>query len=563
VPPSDHDALRAASLGGVVGVLAFACSLGFALVNPGNTDWLTAGDLRFHFLGWHTFRSAPWQLPPGANPHFGYPVGTSVALTDSIPIFAMTFKLLDPWLPARFQYIGLWLLVSHFLQGVFGALLVRCVTPRRVLQVLGAALFVTAPVLLHRTGHPALGAHWLLLAALWLHFRSPNTQVAISRPALGRWAVLTAVVAATHPYLGFMVLAVMAGHSVSVALRADGRQRAWIGAILTANVAWYAVVSWLSGYFVVGSGSDLVGENFGEYSMNGLSPIAPLEYSAFLGPSFFPNVVQTIEGYSYLGIGLIALAVPATVGWTRRRGDGSNGRRLPGWPLLLVMVILTAMALGPVIHLGNTVAFRYPEELWGPLRLFRANGRMFWPALYGITFAIVAGVCRLRPTLAVTLLAAAVVAQAVDLSRAYVGAQGLHRTTWQTPLAADFWRVVTPSYRHLVAIPPNTCSPQGIDFLPVALLAGDHGLSVNAAMAARYDVEKLRQYCRQLGDDIVGGRINPDVLYVLQPASAAAFMRNAEAPLICARVDGHVACVREDTADKWRESVSVALERVP
>jgi len=397
MPPSDRDALKAASLGGVVGVLAFACSLGFALVNPGNTDWLTTGDLRIHFLGWHTFRSAPWQLPPGANPYFGYPVGTSVALTDSIPVFALTFKLLAPWLSARFQYIGMWLLVSHLLQGVFGALLVRCVTPRRVLQILGAALFVMAPVLLHRTGHPALGAHWLLLAALWLHFRSPNAHWAISRPALGWWAVLITVVAATHPYLGFMVLALMAAHLVSLALHADGRQRVRIGAILAANLGWYAAVSWLSGYFVVGSG-DLVGENFGEYSINGLSPIAPLDYSTFLGPIFFPNVVQTVEGYSYLGIGVIALAVPAAVGWARRRPDGSDRSQLPGWPLLLVMLVLTAMALGPVVHVGNTVAFRYPEEVWGPLRLFRANGRMFWPALYGITFAIVAGVCRLRGT---------------------------------------------------------------------------------------------------------------------------------------------------------------------
>ena len=515
-----------------------------------------------HFLGWHTYRATPWQMPPGANPYFGHPVGTSVALTDSIPIFALLFKLLDPWLPTRFQYIGLWLLVSHVLQGVFGALLVRCVTPHRALQVLGAALLVMAPVLLHRTGHPALTAHWLLLAALWLHFRSADAQAALSRRALVRWTVVISVVAATHPYLGFMVLSLFTAHMAAVALRAEVHpvpQNCWRSADKCHVLRGRVVAVRILCRSIAG---DLVGESFGEFSMNALSPVAPLDYSTVLGPLVFPSVVQTVEGYSYLGIGLIALAVPAAVGWARTRRDRHERSQLPVWPLFVVMLVLTAMALGPVVHAGNAVAFRYPEELWGPLRLFRANGRMFWPALYGLSFAIIAGICRLRSRLAQTLLMIAVAAQAIDVSRAYIGAQGLRRTTWQTPFADDFWRVATPAYRHLVAIPPNICSPQGIDFHPVALLAGDHGVSVNAAMAARYDGEKLRQYCDELPGLAKGG-IRPDTLYVLQPASAARFMQDAADPLICARVDGHVACVREDTANEWRGAVSVPLERVP
>ena len=557
-----YDALLTATLGGCVGVVAFASSLGFALVDPSHTDWLTTGDWRVHFLGWHTYRAAPWQMPPGANPYFGHPVGTSVALTDSIPIFALFFKLLDPWLPTRFQYIGLWLLVSHVLQGAFGALLVRCRTPHRVLQGLGAALFVMAPVLLHRIGHPALSAHWLLLAALWLHLCSPDPQAALSRGALLRWTVVIAVVAATHPYLGFMVLALVTAHMAAVALRAETRLYPRIAAVLVTGGACYLTMSWLSGYFVVRSAGDLVGESFGEFSMNVLSPIAPLDYSMVLGPVVFPQVAQTAEGYSYLGMGVIALAVPAAVGWLRKSTEPPGRPPLPVWPLLVVMLVLTAMALGPVVHAGNVVAFRYPEEVWGPLRLFRANGRMFWPALYGLSFAIIAGVCRLRFKVALTVLMLAVAAQALDVSRAYLGAQGLRRATWQTPFADDFWRVVTPNYRHLVAIPPNICSPQGIDFHPVALLAGDHGLTVNAAMAARYDSEKLRQYCDEFASVARAG-IRPDTLYVLQPASAARFMQDALDPLVCARVDAHVACVREDSAQQWRGAVSVPLERVP
>jgi hypothetical protein len=562
VPRLNRDALVTAVSGGAVGLIAFACSLGFPLVDPRYTDWLTNGDWRVHFLGWHTYRVAPWQLPPGANPYFGHPVGTSVALTDSIPVFALFFKLLDPWLPTRFQYVGLWLMVSHVLQGAFGALLVRCVTPQRALQLLGAALLVMAPVLLHRTGHPALSAHWLLLAALWLHFRSGVPCEALSRAALVRWAVVIATVAATHPYLGFMVLALFAAHMTAVAQRVDARHYLRIAGVLIASAIGYMGVSWVCGYFVVRSTGDLVGESFGEFSMNVLSPIAPLDYSAVLGPLIFPKVVQTAEGYAYLGIGVIALAVPATVGWLRRPDNRAVTPTLPVWPILVVMLGLTAMALGPIVQAGNQVAFRYPEELWGPLRLFRANGRMFWPALYGLSLAFVAGVCRLRPKVALAVLVIAVCAQGIDVSRAYIGAQGIRRTTWQTPLVSDFWRVATPAYRHVVAFPPNICSPEGIDFQPLALLAGDHGVSVNVAMAARYDGEKLRQYCDQLPGLTKAG-VRADTLYVLQPASAVRFFRDAPDPVVCARVDGHLACVREDTADAWRGAASVSLERLP
>jgi len=69
-------------------------------------------------------------------------------------------KLFASLLPDRVQYIGPWLFASFVLQGVFSALLMRVVTSTAALQLLGATLFVTAPVLIHRVGHPALVAHW-------------------------------------------------------------------------------------------------------------------------------------------------------------------------------------------------------------------------------------------------------------------------------------------------------------------------------------------------------------------------------------------------------------------
>ena len=152
-------------------------------VNPSHTEWLMRGDFALHFLGWHIYRTSPWTLPLGGTPHLIWPVGSSVGLTDSIPLASGLFKLFDPWLPPTFQFIGLWLVTCYALQGLFGALLMRLVTPHAGRQLCGALLFVLSPPLAIRFGHAALAAHWVVLAALWLSLAD-----GADRPSLAaRW----------------------------------------------------------------------------------------------------------------------------------------------------------------------------------------------------------------------------------------------------------------------------------------------------------------------------------------------------------------------------------------
>ncbi len=117
---------HSAYIGGLLGVIFFISTLGFGLADPSNIDWLMRGDWAQHFIGWHFYRSAPWTWPPGAFDTYWYPEGTSVLYTDSLPLLAVPLKLVAPWLPSRFQYIGFWLLVNCVLHGVFSALLMRC-----------------------------------------------------------------------------------------------------------------------------------------------------------------------------------------------------------------------------------------------------------------------------------------------------------------------------------------------------------------------------------------------------------------------------------------------------
>jgi hypothetical protein len=249
-------------LGGLIGFACYASSFGLFVANPRNYDWLLHGDWKIHFLGWVLYRHGPWTIPLGATPHLAWPIGTSVGLTDSIPIFAYLFKFLSPVLPIDFQYVGLWLLVCYVLQGVFGALVMRTATSRPALQVLGAAALVMTPPLAFRYGHPALAAHWLFLAGLWLYFRK-GADVP-SRTSLIGWAAITTIAAATHPYLTLMVL-VLAGAAHMRQMLANVRNTLRVAASLLIVVGLTAFSLWQSGYFVVGDGGDLQVGGLGVY----------------------------------------------------------------------------------------------------------------------------------------------------------------------------------------------------------------------------------------------------------------------------------------------------------
>ena len=82
------------------------------------------GDWVPHYFGWHYFRHEPWHWPPGAVHGYYAPLGTSIGLTDSIPLVGYALKPFAAWLPTPFQYLGPFLLASFALQGALGARLV-------------------------------------------------------------------------------------------------------------------------------------------------------------------------------------------------------------------------------------------------------------------------------------------------------------------------------------------------------------------------------------------------------------------------------------------------------
>jgi hypothetical protein len=551
------------ALGALFGFVSFAAGPGVGLANPTSYAWVLQGDWNTHFLGWHLFRHAPWTLPLGATPALAWPIGSSVGLTDSLPAAAFLFKLVDPLLPATFQYIGLWLLLCFILQGVMGARLMQLTTDRPAVQRLGAALFVMSPTFLVRIAHPALDAHWLLLAALILYFTDGSRAPTLA--GLAKWLNVTGVAAATHPYktMKIATLAVATYGRQALARRSDIPVVAAHLLALTATAAFFL---WQSGYFVVAARADLEAAGFGVHSMNLLSFVMPTE-----GPTrFSPGAIRYAsvgqdEGYAYLGAGMLLLggvALVAGVVALGRRGIPRGASQ--HLPLALALLFLTALALSPVVTLGARTLFTYDPTWWGPLRTFRASGRMIWPVYYVVVIAILGAVGRLPSHWPFVLLTLAASVQALDLAPRYEAMRQLRHATVHDPLQSPLWRAAPRHYRHLTLAPTNLCDPSAnVDHTAFSLLAGHERLTINAGSAARVASSATASYCQQFTRELDEGHVDPATMYVLRADIADRFRSAAITPVICPRIDQYVVCVAAATYAQWQDAFDVMTTVFP
>jgi hypothetical protein len=550
-------------LAGVIGAAIMTATLGLALVDPTNIEWLMHHDYRLHHLGWHLYRYGPWTFPLGASPLLIWPIGSSIGLTDSMPIVAIWLKALSPLLPTDFQFIGLWLVLSFALQGVFGALLMRLATLRPELQLLGATLLILSPPLIFRILHAALTAHWLILAALWLSLKEdaaqPTTRNCVA------WALLLAASAATQPYIMFMIAVLFAAALLRQLIAAPRRVlRVAMNGAIALGAATLSL--WQSGSLMVRSDEGLEVGGFGSWSTNLLAFIMPTEGRSFFwrGPIFYAHPGQ-YEGYAYLGAGLLLLAVVAIVARPFARRPVAWARLRQYIPLMLALVFLEVMALGQNVSWGSQTIFRYDVDWWGPLIIFRTHGRMVWPLYYATAIAILFAISRMRYRAALALCALGVIVQTVDVAGMTRYVRDTHAWGFRNPLQSGFWSQVPQHYKQLVLVPSNLCVGGGyIDDAAFALLAGRYGLGINSGMTARYDVQKARAYCHQLDLEIGSGRPQPGSLYIVR-ADRLAGVRPPQTgdDARCTMIDGFGVCFTANSYSEWKDDFDVVRSRLP
>ena len=433
----------------LLGAVCFIGIYGVRVIDPVNTGWLFNNDhdLRQHYIGWCRFRSDPWHFPIGLIDSLSYPNSMSVIYTDSIPLFAVFFKILSPVLPQTFQYFGLFGIMCFMLMGGFSSLLLRRFIANDIQCVIGSLFYVmSAPVIQRMYFHTALAAQWIVVASLVLWVYDDLAGSAARRAVY--WGILGFVCVGIHSYflpMAGMVLAVLMITQIV-------RKKGW--ALPVAECVAFCVAG-IANLYILGAfygGTDASGPGLGTFGSNLNTFVNPWEIGQLLPRLPLQNDFQ-YEGMAYLGAGIILLFIIVAAGLVFRRirkvpEEAFHSEKIFGRMTMVLVAVSFAAAVLPNISWGDKLILwlPYPGFVNRLLGIFRSNGRLIWPAMYVLmTFAISSAAYTFRHyKVATVVLFGAMVLQICDMSDAFMWRHELYAsdhptdTLWDDPGISDF-----------------------------------------------------------------------------------------------------------------------------
>ncbi len=427
----------------VLSIVVFIGIYGVNIINPMYTDWLLAGeDLSQHYLGWRAYRNSAWHFPIGMIDNLAYPNLISVIFTDSIPIFAVFFKILSPILPYNFQYFGIWGVLCFVLQGIFTGRIVKRYTNNRIIIVLCSILTVITPVMIWRMFfHTALAGQWILIYSLGLLFEQEKYKN--NKKIYAHIVFIAILTSSIHIYFVLMNGIILSGYCLEDILYNKRYYRS-LG-ILTVYIFFTAITVGLLGGF--SSGMDVQSGGLGIYSYN---------INALFNPQGWSCIIQNLplygngqyEGFAYLGIGFIFLLLACLV-LIIRYYELSNlvvrhFRLL--LTLLWIFIITFIISISPIITYGDKILIELdiPEFIKNLWSIFRATGRVIWICIYllEIGMFIVLNKCIKQSKLIAVIIGMALVLQIYDIHLVLVNKYEKYseETKYDSTLKTDeFW----------------------------------------------------------------------------------------------------------------------------
>jgi hypothetical protein len=446
-------------------------------------------DMQQHLSAAQYYLHDRWYFPIFLTRLIMPPDGVSVVFLDINPLLAFFAKLLFKATGIYVNHFGPWIALCYALQAAAFLFLCRSLGLRGVVPaVVCAVIAVSVPEFLYRYFHLTLLGQFLITLQLGFYFRAVRGE---RYRTLSWWALsLTLLTILIH----FYFFAMVAG--IYVALLAHyvaSERRALRTVILEVAIlaAGTGLLLFATGYLHGLGGSS----GFGFFSMNMLSPFVPQDSGVL---PFMHDMIDgtggQYEGFNYLGIGVLALAVLSLV---------LNRRDL--WPLalryrylLILLLAFTGVALSfnpmigdisllhpfahapavasegvaathaaaPVQAVG--IGAKLHDLIFYPLQQFRASGRFFWPVGYCIAAFGIVGVWRkLSGAAGLAVLAVAALLQFLDAGPLRHEMAANIRAETVPPAAPDPWIAMIAAHREITVLPSMDCADTKSPLIPL------------------------------------------------------------------------------------------------
>jgi hypothetical protein len=506
----------------------------------GGVSW---ADMTTAISGYYAFMKSPWIFPIFQVPQLGYPSGTNIIYTDSIPVVAFLGRVVYESTGAVVNLYGAWTVTCFIAAAASLTALVSLLGARTIPAACACAILgCSMPALLYRWGHMSLMAHFQVILALAFY-------VACRKGRSPAWCLANSVLLCllalwTHAYIFAMVTALVVAAIAQVMINRQLRVTAGL-TVLAVLAAAIAATILVSGH--LSNPGPTGAHGYGYYSLNLLSPVFP-QLSGILPFGTFAGILDATggqyEGFSYLGAGILLLIIvsaPDLVRWIGRTGRTD---------LLLWLVLLgfVAFAVTPQSCLDHRCIGTIPSPGWLVVAIwesFRSSGRFVWPALYAVTAAAIVLIATRHRSGTVLLLAAALL-QWVDtapLRTAFAHSVSqpaprvLDAASWEHALAASATVRIFPSFS---CLPPRPLASMEIA-LEVQLLATRVGVPINSVYAARHQADCTTEETTAKASSPVGG-----ITVYLENLPGYAEIRNATvAAPNCQNSPHMVVCVPE------------------
>lgn len=499
----------------LLSLLAFAIftRFDFSILLFSRSDWLLAGDMAQSYVGWLQYWNQDSFAP--ALTGYIYPLGSSLFTTDSIPFYAILMKLILPSSLQDPQIFGLWFLICFLLQGQFAYGVAKSLGAARNFAWLISFLIMLTPALFFRVGHMALFGHWVVLACIQLSLIDVNTR---STKTL-LWMLLSLISVGIHAYFVLFCLT-FAMTDLFRFLWVD-RRRALIESLV--SLAFLVIilgVTYTSMHFFGLTGQAYLSGRLHFFTADLLMPINPAGYMR-LSPELWQLRMGQYEAFSYLGILPLVMIIVIIV-----RSWGTVRKKLIGLfrdarigPILAAAALLWFFSLGEHIRLYGAWLAKL-DFVFDPIRpllgAFRSNGRFIWAAMYLIIFLTSVKFFRQYTSKKIWGLSFFLIGvHIIDLSKLGVIDVGKAEVELlEFPVSESVRKIdIYP-----LTIPATACdSVSGDDsYIPYALFAMRHGLSINSGARAHPDQSLISEYCANLRDRLTSGQLESDTIYVIR-----------------------------------------------
>ena len=501
--------------GFLTGIIIFVAIYGIRVLNPFYVDWLLGKtDLTQHYLGWEFYRQDIWRFPIGMTNRLNYPLETSIVFTDSIPIFAVTFKILNHFLPQYFQYMGFWGLLCFGLQGYFTVKIFNRFNVDCFCTLIGCVFMVTAPIVLFRMfWNTSLAAQWIILAAIYLFFTEED-YIQIYKKIVIYWAILGFLVAGIHLYFLPMCFLFVAGYSIKMIIL-DKRPRLIHVLPIFSYLATVIGNTWILGGFSSHARASYFGLESEGCNLNTL-------FNGQLGFSrILPGPTLQYQGFAYLGGGILCAIIVnlllSIINKFVKKDHLLNAKISIDSVIIIVICIICFIIASPVVCLGDKVLFAWhlPSkaiELWS---IFRSTGRFVWPVWYLVTIYTIKGITNLnyskhRVTIIRCILGICLAIQLFDISSAIIERHDEYskKVSYDYP-DSEFWDKLSV-YRNFRCVYFGYRGAHIVHNLRIAEIALKYGWVMNSFYFAR-DIEPMGADAQSFEND---PPLQSDCIYV-------------------------------------------------